>query len=273
MQQVVHEFLELPLEEKNKVMFSSLDNRTQGYSTRQAKIEGAPSMWSDRLHYQMFPMSTRNHDLWPKNPSRFREVVERYSEEQNKLAKKLLELISESLGLKPSYINEYLGEDCVHAFIANYYPSCPQPELAMGLVKHSDPGALTILLQDTNSGLQVLKDGQWITVKPIEGAFVVNLGDHMEIATNGRYKSIEHRAFVSSQPRLIIAMFTNPTDESIVGPIPELLVAEELPKYKQCSFGEFRTLFLKSFLGRTRQTGKKHMHTFMAQPTLEVTAS
>jgi len=110
-----------------------------------------------------------------------REVVERYYEEQKKLAKKLLELISESLGLKPSYINEYLGEDCVHSFVANCYPSCPQPELAMGLMKHSDPGALTVLLQDTNSGLQVLKDGQWITVKPTEGAFIVNLGDHMEV--------------------------------------------------------------------------------------------
>ena len=110
-----------------------------------------------------------------------REVVERYYEEQKKLAKKLLELISESMGLKPSYINEYLGEDHVQTFIANYYPSCPQPELAMGLRKHSDPGALTVLLQDTNSGLQVLKDGQWITVKPIEGAFIVNLGDHMEV--------------------------------------------------------------------------------------------
>ena len=72
MQQVVHEFLELPVEEKNKAMSNSLEPRTQGYSTRQALNEGALSMWSDRLHYQMFPMSTRNYDLWPKNPSCFR---------------------------------------------------------------------------------------------------------------------------------------------------------------------------------------------------------
>ena len=116
-----------------------------------------------------------------ETPDSCREVVERYCEEQKKLTKKLLELVSESLGLEPSYINEYVGEDRVQTFVANYYPSCPQPELAMGLVKHSDPGALTVLLQDTNSGLQVLKDGQWITVKPIEGAFVVNLGDQIEV--------------------------------------------------------------------------------------------
>ena len=72
MQQVVHEFLELPTEEKNKVMSLSPDRRTDGYSTRQALTEGALSMWSDRLHYQIFPVSSRNYDSWPKNPSRFR---------------------------------------------------------------------------------------------------------------------------------------------------------------------------------------------------------
>jgi hypothetical protein len=72
MQQVVHEFLELPTEEKNKVMSLSPKRRTDGYSTRQALTEGALSMWSDWLHHQIFPVSSRNYDLWPKNPSRFR---------------------------------------------------------------------------------------------------------------------------------------------------------------------------------------------------------
>jgi leucoanthocyanidin dioxygenase len=72
MQQVVHEFLELPVEEKNKVMSNSVDRQAQGYSTRQALNGGALSLWSDRLHYHMSPMSIRNYDLWPKNPSRFR---------------------------------------------------------------------------------------------------------------------------------------------------------------------------------------------------------
>lgn len=72
MQQVVHEFLELPLEEKNKVMSSSLHRQNEGYSTRKAMVEGGLSLWSDRLHYLIRPVSTRNYDWWPKNPSRFR---------------------------------------------------------------------------------------------------------------------------------------------------------------------------------------------------------
>ena len=74
MQQVVHEFLELPPEEKNKVSFTSPEGLSvsEGYTSRQGKSEGAISMWSDVLRCSMFPMSKRNCDLWPKNPSRFR---------------------------------------------------------------------------------------------------------------------------------------------------------------------------------------------------------
>jgi isopenicillin N synthase-like dioxygenase len=61
-------------------------------------------------------------------PDSCREVAERYCEEQKKLAKKLLELVSESLGLETSYINVYVGEDHVQTFVANYYPSCQQPQ-------------------------------------------------------------------------------------------------------------------------------------------------
>ena len=114
-----------------------------------------------------------------RTPISCRVVAERYGEELNKLAKKILELISESLGLQPFYMNEYLGG--VQHLHANYYPSCPQPDLTMGLVKHSDPGSVTLVLQDENPGLQVLKDGEWITVKPMEGVFVVNLGDQIEV--------------------------------------------------------------------------------------------
>ena len=114
-----------------------------------------------------------------RTPTSCREVAERYSEEQKKLARRILELISESLGLQPFYMNEYLGG--VQNLQANYYPSCSQPDLAMGLVKHSDLGSATLLLQDKNPGLQVLKDGEWITVRPMEGVFVVNLGDQIEV--------------------------------------------------------------------------------------------
>lgn len=93
----------------------------------------------------------------------------------------LQELISECLGLEKDYIKNMLGEQGQHMAV-NYYPPCPQPELTYGLPKHTDPNALTILLQDPQvPGLQVLKDGIWLSINPHPGAFVVNIGDQLQV--------------------------------------------------------------------------------------------
>jgi hypothetical protein len=64
----------------------------------------------------------------------------------------------------------------------NLYPPCPQPENVIGLNPHSDVGALTILLQANEiEGLQIRKDGQWIPVQPLPNAFVINIGDMLEV--------------------------------------------------------------------------------------------
>jgi len=64
----------------------------------------------------------------------------------------------------------------------NYYPKCPEPELTLGLSSHSDPGGITLLLVDENvKGTQVRKGNTWVTVQPIRGAFVVNVGDQIQV--------------------------------------------------------------------------------------------
>lgn len=96
---------------------------------------------------------------------------------------RLEEAISESLGLEKEYIKKVLGEQGQHMAI-NYYPECPEPDLTYGLPGHTDPNALTILLQDLNvSGLQVLKQGRWLAVKPHPDAFVINIGDQFQVFT------------------------------------------------------------------------------------------
>jgi isopenicillin N synthase-like dioxygenase len=65
----------------------------------------------------------------------------------------------------------------------NYYPPCPQPHQVIGLNPHSDASALTILLQvNEMQGLQVKKDGMWIPINPLPNAFVVNVGDQLEVS-------------------------------------------------------------------------------------------
>lgn len=100
------------------------------------------------------------------------------------LCKRLLSLISRSLGLEGDYLERTFGggEEFGACLRANFYPKCPQPDLTLGLSAHSDPGFLTILLPDPHvSGLQVRHGDHWVTVKSIPDAFIVNLADQMQV--------------------------------------------------------------------------------------------
>ncbi|THF98161.1 hypothetical protein TEA_002020 [Camellia sinensis var. sinensis] len=67
----------------------------------------------------------------------------------------------------------------------NYYPPCPQPELVVRLTTHSNSVGITILLQlNEMEGLQIKKDGMWVPVKPLFDAFVVNIGDILEVVNH-----------------------------------------------------------------------------------------
>ncbi|KAJ6427960.1 hypothetical protein OIU84_023379 [Salix udensis] len=80
----------------------------------------------------------------------------------------------------------------------NYYPICPNPELTVGVGRHSDVSTLTVLLQDDVGGLYVRgNNDSWIHVPPVNGSIVINVGDALQIMSNGRYKSIEHRVIAN----------------------------------------------------------------------------
>ena len=109
-----------------------------------------------------------------------REVMIEYSKEVMKVGKMLFELLSEALGLNTNHLKDM---DCTNSLLllGNYYPPCPQPDLTLGLTKHSDNSFLTVLLQDQVGGLQVLHDQYWIDVPHVPGALVVNVGDLIQV--------------------------------------------------------------------------------------------
>jgi len=115
------------------------------------------------------------------NVNTSRNIIEEYIEEMEKLASKLLELIALSLGLEAMRFEEFF-KDTTSVFRINHYPPCPSPELALGMGRHKDAGALTILAHDV-AGLEVKHkiSQEWVLVKPTPNAFIINVGDLTQV--------------------------------------------------------------------------------------------
>ncbi|XP_019174614.1 PREDICTED: protein SRG1-like [Ipomoea nil] len=239
MEKLAMEFFMLPLEEKKK--YPMAPGSVQGYGQAFVFSEHQKLDWCNMFALGIQPHFIRNPKLWPTKPPHFSETLEAYSREIRKLCEKLLKYIGKSLGLSEDVFEKMFGVS-VQAVRMNYYPPCPRPDLVLGLSPHSDGSALTVLQQGmcTTLGLQILKDNTWIPVHPIPNALVINIGDTMEVLTNGRYKSVEHRAVTHKEKdRLSIVTFYAPSYEIELGPMEELVNEDNPIKYRRYNHGDY----------------------------------
>ncbi|KAG4911763.1 hyoscyamine 6-dioxygenase [Glycine max] len=241
---IFKEFHAMPPKEKVNECSKDPNGSCKLYTSSENYKKDAIHYWKDSLTHPC-PPSGEYMEYWPQKPSKYRDVVGKYTRELKKLALKILELLCEGLGLNLGYFCGGLSEN--PSVLVHHYPPCPDPSLTLGLAKHRDPTIITILLQDKEvQGLQVLKDGEWIGVEPIPNAFVVNIGLLLQIITNGRLVGAEHRAVTnSSSARTSVAYFVYPSFESIIEPA-QALINESTPAiYKSMTFGEFRRNFFQ----------------------------
>ncbi|KAK3206649.1 hypothetical protein Dsin_020695 [Dipteronia sinensis] len=167
----------------------------------------------------------------------------------------ILGYMAKALKMDIEEIRELFSEG-IQSMRMNYYPPCPQPDRAIGLTPHSDADALTILLQlNETEGLQIRKEGNWVPIKPLPNALVVNIGDIMEIVSNGDYRSIEHRATVNSEEeRLSIATFCSSKLDTVIGPAPSLISPNSPAPFRRVPL----EMYLKEFFAR-KLNGKAHL--------------
>ncbi|KAL2540313.1 2-oxoglutarate (2OG) and Fe(II)-dependent oxygenase superfamily protein [Abeliophyllum distichum] len=245
MLKVADEFFHLPMEEKMK-LYSEDPFKTMRLSTSSNVKKETVHNWRDYLRLHCYPLDKYASE-WPSNPSTFKEIVSKYCIQIRNLGLRLEQAISESLGLEKDCIKNILGQQGQHMAI-NYYPACPEPELTYGLPAHADPNALTILLQDTQvAGLQVLKDGKWIGVKPLSNALVINIGDQLQALSNGKYKSVWHRAVVNAdKARISVASFLCPCNDAVISAPKELTIDGSPANYRDYTYAEY----YKKFWGR-----------------------
>ncbi|XP_019055362.1 PREDICTED: flavonol synthase/flavanone 3-hydroxylase-like [Nelumbo nucifera] len=273
LQDVGKEFFELPQEEKEGYANNPSSGKVEGYGSQ---IIGGKSDrssdWIDYFFHLIWPPSKLNFATWPSKPPsdrsvhslndiksmylsiflswnindqaflKRREVTEEYTKEVLKLTDKLLELLSQGLGLKRETLKSMLGgEDIEFRIKINLYPPCPQPELTLGLEPRTDVGALTILVSNEVPGLQVWKDGHWVAIEYIPDALIVNVGDQIEILSNGEYKSILHRSVVNKErTRMSWSVFSAPPLDATIGPLSSLMKDDNPPKCATKTYKEYR---------------------------------
>ncbi|XP_008442759.2 probable 2-oxoglutarate-dependent dioxygenase SLC1 [Cucumis melo] len=243
MREVCSKFFELPYEERAKYMSSDM-HATVRYGTSFNQNKDNVYCWRDFLKLTCNPNLHQLLSSWPSSPSGFKDSASTYVEETRGLFLSLVEAIVESLGKEideneeKSLLKEF--EKGSQLMVVNCYPKCPEPELTLGMPPHSDYGFLTLLLQDQVEGLQIHYKQKWVTVQPLPNSFVVNIGDHLEIFSNGKYKSVLHRVVVNAKKtRISVATLHSLPFDSIIKPWPKLVNEENPRLYRDTDFGTF----------------------------------
>lgn len=246
---VSKEFFNLSVEEKRKQCpVRPGTHMLEGYSRFFDISDDTVLDWVDALVHYISPEWAKAVEHWPKTPSTYRETYEKYGEEVMRLLEKLLGLLSEGLGLDQNYIQTLNKEPLLQLRINNY-PPCPQPDVVNGLKPHSDGNMITVLLDDGVDGLQVRKDDEWFTVASVPGALIVNIADFLQVLSNGKYKSVEHRAVTNAnQSRMSIVMFLNPQADVVIGAAPELTNEAHPSVYKAVEAGVYTIEFMSQDL-------------------------
>ncbi|XP_020216934.1 protein SRG1 [Cajanus cajan] len=246
------EFFKLPIEEKDKYAMPS--NDIQGYGHAYVVSEEQTLDWSDILMFVTYPNRYRKLQYWPKTPEGFKEIIEAYASEIRRVGEELLSSLSVIMGMQKHVLLE-LQKESLQGIRVNYYPPCSTPEKVLGLSPHSDSSTITLLMQDDDvPGLEIRHEGGWVPVTPISDALVINVGDVIEIWSNGKYKSVEHRAVTNmNKTRTSYAFFVCPQEDVEVEPLDHIIDAQNPMLYQKVKYGDY----LRQCMTR-KMDGKAH---------------
>ncbi|BAT93189.1 hypothetical protein VIGAN_07211300 [Vigna angularis var. angularis] len=256
----MEDFFNLPMTEKK--IFWQTPEHMEGFGQAFVFSEDQKLDWGDMFYMIALPKHSRMPHLFSQLPLPFRDTLEVYSEKMKDLTMDIVGHLAKALGIEEVEIRE-IFENGIQMMRMNYYPACPEPEKVNGLTNHSDPTALTILLQlNEQQGLQIRKDEIWVPVKPLPNAFIVNVGDILEIITNGTYRSVEHRATVNSEKeRLSFATFYSPREDAVIGPSPCLITEQTPPQFKSIRVDQyFKDFFARKLEGKSNRDNMKIEH-------------
>ncbi|MEV7613549.1 2-oxoglutarate and iron-dependent oxygenase domain-containing protein [Streptomyces sp. NPDC089799] len=226
-------FFALP--EADRLAVSNLNSpHFRGYTRIGHEVTGGANDWRDQLDVgaeraapEVGPgdpafLWLEGPNQWPAALPELRPAVLAWQERLAAVAHRLLRELLASIGAPEDFFDAAFADSPhLHTKLIRY-PGADPTGAGQGVGAHKDYGFLTLLLQDSVGGLQVVQDGGFLDVPPLDGAFVVNLGELLEIATEGYLKATDHR--VVSPPgaveRFSVPFFYNPRLDTVVRTVP-----------------------------------------------------
>lgn len=200
-----------------------------------------------------------NFSIYGKHTDKFRCLLNDYKIAMRNMACEILDLMAEGLKIQPKNVFSKLVMDkqSDSAFRVNHYPACPELALngenLIGFGEHTDPQIISLLRSNNTSGFQIsLRDGRWISVPPDHSSFFINVGDSLQVMTNGRFKSVRHRVLANGiNPRLSMIYFGGPPLSEKIAPLPSLMKGKE-SLYKEFTWFEYKNSTYGSRLADNR---------------------
>lgn len=227
-------FFALPLEERMTISLTKSMNY-RGYLPM--KIMGSDPTIKGNLHESFHMYNDMRPDdpdvlagkplhdvnVWPEAYPAFRPIMLDYYARLTSLGLELLRAFAVGLDLPEDTFTRHYARQPMSSLKLMHYPPQDPSDLGdnLGTRPHTDPGAVTIVAQDDVGGLEVLApSGEWLSVPPIRGAFVVNIGEMMKIWTDGIFPATPHRVINRfGQDRYSVPYFANPDWDTIITPL------------------------------------------------------
>uniref|UniRef100_A0ACD6AA42 Uncharacterized protein n=1 Tax=Avena sativa TaxID=4498 RepID=A0ACD6AA42_AVESA len=239
MEAVCEEFFKLPAADKMAYYSEDTCMPNRVFS---GDMFGDKGYWRDCLRLACSIPVGDTSKAWPEKPQRLREVAEKFAVQTRGVGMELLRLLCEGMELRPDYFEGAITGGGL-AIKVNHYPPSPDPSLTLGIKPHRDKNLIALLLAGSVPGLEVAYKGEWIGVEPVApDALSVNFGRLLEVVTNGRLKSVEHR--VVNHPALArtsVAVFIMPVSGSLISPAEEFVGDDDddPSRYRPAIYSEF----------------------------------
>jgi isopenicillin N synthase-like dioxygenase len=198
----------------------------------------------------------RGPNQWPAALPQLRAVVSRWQTASMQVLTRILRAFSLALGQPAEALEPLYGDDPHYLIKLIRYPGRAATAADQGVGAHKDAGLITLLLQDDQGGLQVETPRGWIDVPPRPGTFVINIGELLELASDGFLRATMHRV-LSPPPgieRISAAFFLGARLDAVVPllKLPPTLAAHARGPERDPSNPLFREVGMNYLKGRLR---------------------